>query len=168
MQFNLNDYETVEERLRRFWKDNPKARIMTFNRTQAADREKGLWVFETRIYLTDGDQSLDLPKATGWAFEIDGTAGANRTSALENAETSSIGRCLANLNYSGNKRASREEMAKVVAGAKPDRDWLIEAQKFVDSQDVDGLRILYTEAEASHAPDSILEQVKKLGYALKK
>jgi hypothetical protein len=56
--------------------------------------------------------------ATGLAFEIDGTAGANTTSALENAETSSIGRALSNANMNGDrtKRASREEMAKVNRG----------------------------------------------------
>jgi hypothetical protein len=32
---------------------------------------------------------------------------------LENCETSAIGRALANYNYSGNKRPSREEMGKV-------------------------------------------------------
>ena len=25
--FNLDNYETVEERLKKFWKENPKARI---------------------------------------------------------------------------------------------------------------------------------------------
>lgn len=119
--FNLADYETVEERLRRFWADeaNSDARIVTLNHTTPADRSVGMWVIETRIYLSAADQQANLPKATGWAYELDGGKGANLTSALENCETSSIGRCLSNMNYSGNKRASREEMAKVAKGRSP-------------------------------------------------
>lgn len=51
--------------------------------------------------------------ATGWAREVDGEGLVNATSALENCETSAIGRALANAGYSTSKqRASREEMAK--------------------------------------------------------
>jgi hypothetical protein len=119
--FNPNDYETVEERLRRFWADeaNADARVITINHTSPQDRSVGMWVVETRIYLSAADQASNLPKATGWAYELDGGKGANLTSALENCETSSIGRCLANMNYSGNKRASREEMNKVAKGQTP-------------------------------------------------
>lgn len=119
--FNLADYETVEERLRRFWADpaNADARIITVNHTTPTDRQVGMWVIECRIYLSTGDQIADLPKATGWAYELDGGKGANLTSALENCETSAIGRCLGNMNYSGNKRATREEMAKVERGKTP-------------------------------------------------
>lgn len=120
-QFNPQDYETVEERLRRFWADpqNADARVITVNRTTQHDRAQGMWVVECRIYLSAADQAGDLPKATGWAFELDGGKGANLTSALENCETSAIGRCLANMNYSGNRRATREEMAKVARGKTP-------------------------------------------------
>jgi deoxycytidylate deaminase len=55
--------------------------------------------------------------ATGWAEEIRGVGNVNKTSHVENAETSSLGRALANAGLSGSdftKRPSREEMAKVV------------------------------------------------------
>jgi hypothetical protein len=76
--------------------------------------------------LTREDQLDGLAKATGHAFEIDGQAGANTTSALENAETSAVGRCLAlaSAKWGGNKDdaarslASREEMEKVARGAQ--------------------------------------------------
>ena len=48
------------------------------------------------------------------SFEIDGTGMANKTSALENAETSAVGRALAQAGYSGSRRTTREEMAKVL------------------------------------------------------
>lgn len=158
--FNPNDYETVEERLRRFWGDpaNADARIVTLNHTQPSDRAVSTWVVEARIYLTAGDQSLDLPKATGWAFEIDGVGMANKTSALENAETSAIGRALGNMNYSGNKRASREEMQKVARGVTPSkRDFLKESQAL---SDIDALRLLWAEAKAAGTPSAILDEIK--------
>jgi hypothetical protein len=114
--FNLEDYETVEERIRRFYQDNPDGRIVAYELTNKADRAKGYWVVRAQVFLDHEDQHTNNPKATGMAFEIEGTSGANKTSALENAETSAIGRALANAGYSGNKRASREEMEKVARG----------------------------------------------------
>lgn len=168
-QFNLADYETVEERLKRFWADkaNADARLVTVNHTTPEDREKGVWVVEARLYLSAVDQEKDLPKTTGWAFEIDGVGMANKTSALENAETSSLGRCLANYLYSGNKRASREEMAKVARAEAVKRDWLGEADKLALSYDVDGLRLLYTEAVAAKCSADVLEKIKAHGAAAK-
>jgi hypothetical protein len=49
--------------------------------------------------------------ATGLASESISDRGVNSTSALENCETSAIGRALANAGYAAKgKRASREEM----------------------------------------------------------
>lgn len=53
--------------------------------------------------------------ATGHAEEIRGAGNVNRTSALENAETSAIGRALAALGVSGGEFASVNEMDKVDA-----------------------------------------------------
>lgn len=167
-QFNLADYETVEERIRRFYADNPEGRIVTINQTKKADRERGQWIVFAEIRLPNAgeDKFHDyFVKATGLAFEIDGQGMANKTSALENAETSAIGRALANAGYSGNKRASREEMAKVARGAQ--RDWLGEADKLALSYDVDGLRLLYSEAVAAKQPADVLEKIKANGSAAK-
>lgn len=164
--FDLEKYETVEVRLARFWADeaHKDARLVTINRTTDADRAKGYWVIETRLYLTAGDQSLDLPKATGWAFEVEGGKGANAFAALENAETSSLGRCLANYGLSGNKgvpRASRDEMQKVVRNS---RNWLAEADALTD---IDALRLIWSEARAQNAPKTVLdklaERAKQMG-----
>ena len=111
-RFDLSQYATVEERLRAFWSDDlsKDARIVTINHSKSAD----LWIIETRIYLTAGDQATDLPKVTGWASE----ANTDQFS-LERCETSSIGRCLANWLWTGSKkldgtpRPSQQEMEKV-------------------------------------------------------
>jgi hypothetical protein len=154
-RFNLDDYETVEQRIKRFYADNPDGRIVTHNLTTPTDRSVATWIVRAEVYLSAGDQANSLPKATGLAFEVDGGAGANQTSALENAETSAIGRALANADYSGNKRASREEMSKVARG-----DWLEQAATLGT---IEELRDLYTQARANNAPAEVLERLK--GYA---
>lgn len=160
--FNVNDYEDVASRITRLYTEYPDARIVTINHTTPADRSVLTWVVEARIYLSAGDQSLDLVKGTGWAFEIDGQGGmANKTSALENAETSAIGRAVSHAlaGYSGDKKATRTEMAKVKAGVTPTapRNWLKEA----NGMTVDQLRILWAEAQAAKAPADVLEAIKE-------
>lgn len=159
-RFNLEDYETVEVRLARFWQGEQAkdARIVTINRSTEADRAKGVWVFEARLYLTAGDQSMDLPKVTGWASETE--TGNQAQWAAELAETSSIGRCLANLGLSGNKRASREEMQKVARAA---RDWLGEAGNLTNRDDI---RLLWAEARAAGVSKETLDKVAEIGQGL--
>ena len=158
-RFNLNDYETVEERIKRFYEANEDGRITTENLTTDTDRATGTWIVKASVYLTAGDQANNLPKATGLAFEIDGGQGANQTSALENGETSAIGRALANAGLSGNKRASREEMVKVEKGT-PITDWLAKAEA---AGDIDKIRLVYAQAKAQGAPKEVLERIKARG-----
>lgn len=164
-RFNLNDYETVEERIKRFYEAHPDGRIITDNLTSMADRSVSTWIVKASVYLTAGDQANNLPKATGLAFEIDGGPGANQSSALENAETSAIGRALANAGWSGNKRASREEMAKAERGVTPKapRNWIAEADRITD---VDALRWLYAQAKNDGADASTLERLTERGRLL--
>ena len=112
-RFNLDDYETVESRLKRFWKDHPNGAVIVDNITTEGDRSRGEWVMTAAIYFEKEDIR---PAGSDTAFERDGGQGPNATSAAENAATSAVGRGLANCGYSGNKRASREEMEKVNRG----------------------------------------------------
>jgi len=162
--FNLEDYETVEERIKRFYSLYEDGRITTtWESSYSVDGESpNIWVIKASVYLTSGDQANQLPKATGYAFEIDGGPGANKTAALENAETSAIGRALANMGLSGNKRASREEMQKVAAGSRGQnkKDYLKLAEDILNIED---LRALYAEAKAAKAPAEVLDKIKDYG-----
>ena len=75
-------------------------------------------VFKAAIYL-NGDAE---PKATGYALEEAGKGFVNKTSHLENCETSAIGRALANMGMHGSKRPSREEMEKAQRGGDGDTE----------------------------------------------
>ena len=105
--FNLEDYETVEERLVKFWKEHADGQI----HTRLLEHTSGRFIVEASIYRTEADAR---PWTTGLAEETVQGRGVNATSALENCETSAIGRALANAGYATKgKRASREEMQKV-------------------------------------------------------
>jgi hypothetical protein len=110
--FNLEDYETVEERLIKFWKDHPDGQI----HTKIIEHSGSRFIVEAAIYRTEADAR---PWTTGLAEETIQGRGVNATSALENCETSAIGRALANAGYATKgKRASREEMNKVKASSE--------------------------------------------------
>ena len=111
--FNLADYEPVEVRLEKFIKDYPAFRIATELEVVEATR------YIVKAYLFK-DASDSVAWATGYAEETVTSRGVNQTSALENCETSAIGRALANAGYAPKgKRPSREEMNKVVAAKPP-------------------------------------------------
>nr|BAR34122.1 hypothetical protein [uncultured Mediterranean phage uvMED] len=114
-KFNLENYETVEERLKKFWADYPNGRIFT---EVVHITDDGLTVtIRTHGYKDIKDAQ---PVSTGIAQETKGQGGfANADAWMENCETSSIGRMLANWTYQGSDKArpSREEMSKSV---KPD------------------------------------------------
>ena len=107
MSFNPADYAEVAERLPLFWKDCARGRIVTEIVVDDGTRI----VMRAELYADIADT---VPTTTGYAEEIRGSSMVNKTSAIENCETSAIGRALANYQYQGStKRASLEEMVKV-------------------------------------------------------
>ena len=107
MSFNPADYASVDERLPLFWKDCPRGRIVTELVVDDGTRI----VMKAELYADIADA---VPTTSGFAEEVRGSSMVNKTSALENCETSAVGRALANYQYQGaKKRASLEEVVKV-------------------------------------------------------
>ena len=107
MAFNLDDYEPVEARLEKWHGVYPDGRI----ETEILEHTDTRFIVVCKLFKTEADSK---PCASGVASETITDRGVNATSALENCETSAIGRALANAGFAAkNKRPSRSEMEKV-------------------------------------------------------
>jgi hypothetical protein len=109
--FNLDDYEPVATRLSRWLDQCHQQNITPRVITHLVHYSDNRCVFRAELYAND------ILIATGWEEETRGEGMVNRTSHLANCETSAVGRALANAGLAGadpSRRASREEMAKVV------------------------------------------------------
>ena len=116
MGFDLSAYEPVAERLDRWLNEklagynastNDYPRVLT---RMVSEPGADICVIRAELWL--GENLI----ATGYAEEVRGAGNVNRTSHVENCETSAIGRALANCGMAGSdmtKRPSREEMSKV-------------------------------------------------------
>lgn len=122
------EYAEVAERVKAFRKLYPEGRILT----EIVKNDDGVIIMRAMV-STEEDRTL----ATGYAQEKEGTSNINRFSALENCETSAVGRALgflgltgggsiasyeevsnAKLKQEGNKLATSTEKAGLIASAR--------------------------------------------------
>jgi hypothetical protein len=111
MAFDLSNYVPVADRLDKFRADHP-----TWGLTSSL-----LFHDEKRVVVraSISDES-GREVAAGHAEEVRGQGNVNRTSALENAETSAWGRALAALGYDVKGGiASQEEMKRAQSHSSP-------------------------------------------------
>jgi hypothetical protein len=107
MAFDLSQYETVDERLHKWWGLYPDGRV----ETEVIEATNTRFIVICRLFKTEADLK---PCATGLASETVSDRGVNANFALPNCETSAIGRAISNTGLSPKgKRPSREEMASV-------------------------------------------------------
>lgn len=100
----MKDYVDVAERIRLFYERYPDGSIQT----EMVRLDGDLVVFRARVYRDREDPN----PTTGWAYEREGVGVVNKTSFIENCETSSVGRALSNLNFP----RSREAQARSARG----------------------------------------------------
>jgi hypothetical protein len=110
MAFDLSQYETVDTRIHKFWGEHKADGRIESRLIEVVRDDSGRplqYLMEAQVWI--GDRLA----ANGFAEEVVGGSPVNKTSALENCETSAIGRALANAGYSKEKfRASMTEMTK--------------------------------------------------------
>jgi hypothetical protein len=132
MAFDLSQYETVDTRIHKFWGEHKADGRIESRLIEVVRDDSGRplqYVMEAQVWI--GDRLA----ANGFAEEVVGGSPVNKTSALENCETSAIGRALANAGYSKEKfRASMTEMTKAerLTGT-PDDDPFYKPQPKVES-----------------------------------
>lgn len=95
-----NEYFLVAERVAKFREDHPEYSIDT--KILHIDSDSVLM----KATISNGDNLL----SSGHAEEIRGISAINKTSAVENCETSAVGRALAFLKYAGTEIRSADEM----------------------------------------------------------
>lgn len=112
--FDLSQYQTVDDRLHLFWSQYPNGRIST-ELVHLQKNELGQLVQVIVKASVWRDINDEHPASVDYAEETLGSNQVNRTSFVENCVTSSIGRSLATLGFSPkgeNKRPTQTEMLK--------------------------------------------------------
>lgn len=123
MAFNLENYEDVDTRIHKFWDAHPDGRIVT-DITHLGTSTEGRVVQVIITAQIFGHLDELVPTATGIAEETLGSSPVNKTSFIENCETSAIGRALANAGFSTKgSRPSQQEMSKVTRSKEKDEGW---------------------------------------------
>lgn len=101
--YNIDDYVAVNERIEKFYEKYPQGSI----ETEIVHNENGEVIFKAYAYR----DKEDTKPATGHAMEKEGSSFINKTSHIENCETSAVGRALAMLGFEIKKSiASKEEV----------------------------------------------------------
>lgn len=126
--FKIRDYIDVAERIRLFYERYPEGSIQT----EMVRLDGDMVVFRAVVYRDREDPH----PTTGWAYEREGVGVVNRTSFIENCETSAIGRALSNLNFPRTREA-RDRTRSVPASASQ----LEELRALASSESIDqGIR----------------------------
>ena len=103
-------YKTVALRVSEFRKEHPNLGLVTEILEMDAERV----VMLAKVLSDPGELGLGRVLATGHAEEQRASSQINRTSALENCETSAIGRALACFGFGGSEFASADELANAI------------------------------------------------------
>ena len=111
------DYAEVNQRVKAYRMVYPEGTIAT----EIISNENGVCVFQARVY-DDTNHLLGV----GHAYEKEGSSFINKTSHLENAETSAIGRALGFCGFGiDTSIASYEEVANAKMNQGEERDVLV-------------------------------------------
>lgn len=157
----LDNYEPVEERIRKFWAKHPEGRI----HTEIVLINEQEIVIKASIFR---DKEDPRPASIDFAQETRGSSNINRQSFVENCATSAIGRGLASLGFAPKgARPSKEEMRKSVKLSDTvARNWDVEAKALHSSGDFVGLQKVYKEAVTGKASKETLDLITRLGKEL--
>ena len=159
--FNLNEYQTVQERIDLFWKKYPTGRF----KLDIVSMTDNQVVIKASVWTDRNDKH---PTTVDFAEERIGTSPVNKISHVENCSTSSLGRAISALGNEFSpkgKRPSREEMDKVSRNTKATaKDWSAMADALGD--DIEGLRLLYSEAKTGGATTETLDKIKAIANGL--
>ena len=115
------NYAEVNQRIKAFRMLYPTGLI----RTDMISNENGVCIFTASVW-TEDDRLL----ATGTAYEKEGSTFINKTSYIENCETSAIGRALGIAGFGiDTSVASAEEVQNAIKNQEAEKDEVLNAEK---------------------------------------
>ena len=139
------DYATVESRVRAFCSEHHNGQILT--EMVKCEDDTGEVIFKAHA-VVDG-----VIRGTGHASEIKGSSNINKTSNVECAETSAVGRCLAMLGYIGKGQISSYEE---IENARLQRAEMKKDERKLEA-DIASLSIRFKKAIETEDEEQILE-----------
>ena len=151
------EYKTVALRVAEFRQAHPDYTIST----ELVEANDVLVIMKASILDNEGRLL-----ATGYSEEVRAASKINATSALENAETSAIGRCLSALGFGGTEYASADEVASAIKqqndgeflafmeAVRENFDWVMYAKTAIQNEDWDELAAIW--GDISHDTMAVL------------
>ena len=146
------EYQTVALRIKEFRKEYPEAGI----RTAIVEMDEQRIVMRAEIYT-----GLEWLAATGHAEEFRASSNVNKTSALENCETSAIGRALAAFGLGGTEFASADEMQGTIETITDEQALELEA---IAKEARGGLKALMSFLKGHKPPINTIEEIPASQY----
>lgn len=139
------EYQTVALRVQKFREAHPDWALIT----QIVSRDDSTVVMVASIV---NDQGRVL--ATGHAEENRNASQINQTSALENCETSAIGRALAAAGFGGTEFASANEVQNAISQQQPKRNIDSYIQLIEGAKNVNELKSAFEQAYKAAQSDA--------------
>lgn len=141
------DYKTVALRVSEFREQHPDWAILT----EITENTEERVVMRAMVGRPSEDGRTIIPVGVGFAEERRDSSQINRTSALENCETSAIGRALAACGYGGTEYASANEVEnaihqqKVKIDPKQKKEFVKQVTEALQNGDDEYIRELWSE-----------------------
>ena len=129
-----SDYAEVNQRIKAFKMVYPEGSI----RTEMQSNENGICVF--RAYVYNGCNLL----ATGTAYEKEGSTFINKTSYIENCETSAVGRALGMAGFGiDTSVASAEEVQNAILNQdeRKDINYKVMLEEYIQNNGLDKVEV---------------------------
>lgn len=143
------EYAEVNQRIKAFRMVYPDGSIIT----KLESNENGVCIFRASVVKNDG-----TILGTGTAYEKENSSFINKTSYIENCETSAVGRALGMAGFGiDTSVASAEEVGNAILQQENDGE-----NKAITKVMEDALRDFITRANIEN--DKVVETLKKYGY----
>lgn len=132
------DYAEVNQRVKAFRSVYPEG----FITTELVSNEGGVCIFRAQVGYYDESDGTVVVLATGTAYEKENSTFINKTSYIENCETSAVGRALGMAGYGiDTSIASAEEVQNAIVNQKKDEGNKAEPKKAVETKPAEPVEV---------------------------